>query len=127
MNDLTTAITTMEALVDLRSSTMQEGEKSKSFPKKKKFEKKKTFQKKITRKSIVWKPREEKNWMETKQTGTSAKVMECYICSSTHLVHECPKGLKLPSLVTEEDSDVESSIQLNSLQVLGKQLDWSQS
>lgn len=53
MNDSTTAMTTMEALVDLRSSTMQEGEKSKSFPKKKKFEKKKTFQKKITRKSIV--------------------------------------------------------------------------
>ena len=105
---------------------MQESDKSKFHPKEKKFKKRKTFKKEVTRKSFG-KRREEKTRVEAKQTGTSTKVMGCYICAGPHLVRECLKQEKLAGLVTEEDSDAEHSPQLNSLQVFGKQSGSSQS
>lgn len=87
--DLTTAIAIAESLVDLRSSSKQEGDKSKSRPKEKKFKKKKTFKREVTQKSFFAKPREEKTRVETKHTRTSTRMMECFLCSGPHLAQEC--------------------------------------
>ena len=113
------AIATAKALVDLRLSTAQETDKSKSRPKEKKFQKKTFRKKRVSWKSYVGKAREEKTQVESKQAGTSTKSTGCYICAGLLMAQECLEQEKLAALVIEWDSDSEPPSHINPLQLLG--------
>ena len=100
MKDLPSAIATSEAVVNLRSSMMQDDDKYKCRLKEKKFKKKKTLKKKITQKSYVAKPCEKKRgWRPYRPKQASSPQGSTFMPDLTwHVIAQRERSWPLLSL-----------------------------
>lgn len=120
MKDLASAIIEAEALVDLRSSTRNDGEKAKSKTKENRQVEKKAG-KGFQRRPYTGPAKYDKTKSEGKATSGSSntKSAGCFICDRPHQARDYRKCDKLVALIMEMGSDSEGPTRVNPLQLLG--------